>query len=110
MFSYFSACVSISFDPHTTNIGGSKGACAGHASPRVQILSFRHKNFSKRNRLGSQRPSPLREILDPPLTNYIATSSFQKISFTMFFLYGNYFSLQILENLLKSEVTVCTLN
>ena len=26
--------------------------------PRVQILSFRHKKYAKRNRLGSPRPSP----------------------------------------------------
>ena len=51
-------------------------ACPAHAPPpsppRVQILSFRHTKFLKRNHLGSPRPSyevhaPLQEILDPPL-------------------------------------------
>ena len=49
------------------------GGVPGTRPPRVQILSFRHTKFSKRNRLGSARPPPPRgsrplpEILDPPL-------------------------------------------
>ena len=55
------------------SIGGSRGGVPGTRPPlRVQILSFRHIKFLKRNRLGSPRlpyevNAPLREILDPPL-------------------------------------------
>ena len=43
-----------------------EGACPAHAPLRVQILSFRHTNFSRHNRLGSPRP-PMRFM--PPMGN-----------------------------------------
>ena len=42
-----------------------EGVCPGQPPPRVQILSFRHTKFLKRNRLRSPRP-PTRSY-DPPL-------------------------------------------
>ena len=57
--------------PNDNIIGGSRGR-RRRPPPRVQILSFRHTNFTKCSRLGSWCPPmrlapPLREILDPPL-------------------------------------------
>ena len=46
------------------------GACPAHAILRVQILSFRHTKFSKRNRLGSQQP-PLRGRCPPYRRSWI---------------------------------------
>ena len=50
--------------------------CPAHAPLRVQILSFWHTKFLKRNRLGSpcspyEVHAPLWEILDPPLSSAI---------------------------------------
>ena len=59
----------------TNYIGGSTLADARHMPPpRVQILSFWHTKFLKRNSPRESTPpyevhAPLREILDPPL-NY----------------------------------------
>ena len=48
-------------------IGGSRGGtCPAQRPPRVQIILFRHTNFSKHNRLGSPRP-PTRST--PPTGN-----------------------------------------
>ena len=75
-FSYFFFS---SFCDHNVNftnttsvrIGGSRERARPTHPPRVQILSFRHTKFLKRNCLGSQRPlrgsRPLRKILDSPL-------------------------------------------
>ena len=52
---------------------------------RVQILSFRHTQFSKLNCLRSQCPpyeldAPLREILDPPLQGVTVENKLMKLS------------------------------
>ena len=44
----------------TIALADLEGACPAHAPLRVQILSFRHTKFAKRNRLGSPHP-PLRD-------------------------------------------------
>ena len=64
-------------------IGGSRGGVMAHAPRRVQILLFWHTKFSKRNLLGSPGPpyevhTPLREILDPPLTYVTMTPNIRQ--------------------------------
>ena len=65
-------CTFVIFQILMYNTLADLGGVPGARPLRVQILSFWHTKFSKRNRLGSQRPParstpPLREILDPPL-------------------------------------------
>ena len=68
----------------TVDIGGSRGRVQRTPPLRVQILSFRHTKFSKRNRLGSwhipyEVDASLREILDPPLVDVqICTGHFEE--------------------------------
>ena len=75
----------------TIAIGGSRRACPAHAPLKVQILSFRHTKFSKRNHLGS--PRPLREILDPPLLATIILPPKSTMDAILFVIVtGKYFS------------------
>ena len=65
------------------NIGGSRG----RAPLRVQILSFRHTKFSKRNRLGS--PHPPHEVHAPPPTGNPGSATAKPLDVT--FLFQNFF-------------------
>ena len=59
-------CLSFATHCATTNYPTIGGFRRAPPRPRVQILSFRHIKFSKRNRLAPPPPPP-RKSLDPPL-------------------------------------------
>ena len=71
-----------------------QGAPPAAPPPKVQILSFWHKKFSKHSCLGSWHPSPLRgrrpllEILDPPL--FLASCIGENACLQIMRNYGNF--------------------